>query len=171
MDSLVPTSPRHCERSGAIQGQEEKLDCFVARAPRNDVDSLVPTYLSPSLRAKRSNPGATGTSARFIHAGRPNGPALAGPLTGSGRCLIRSDRQSFPPPPLRHGAQATSTNSSRNAPHATPCCLIRALSGSWPGLDPAIRLPYLQSRTYLLSKNMGIAGHDELRCTCARQTR
>jgi hypothetical protein len=29
-------SPRHCERSEAIQGPKEELDCFVARAPRND---------------------------------------------------------------------------------------------------------------------------------------
>src|SRR6266852_813858 len=28
--------PRHCERSEAIQGRKESLDCFVACAPRND---------------------------------------------------------------------------------------------------------------------------------------
>src|SRR5438034_1103494 len=32
-----PTSPRHCERSEAIQKAARKaLDCFVASAPRND---------------------------------------------------------------------------------------------------------------------------------------
>jgi len=28
---------RHCERSEAIQSREERLDFFVAYAPRNDV--------------------------------------------------------------------------------------------------------------------------------------
>ena len=27
---------RHCERSEAIQSHKERLDCFVASAPRND---------------------------------------------------------------------------------------------------------------------------------------
>jgi hypothetical protein len=35
----------------------EELDCFVARAPRND-GAKVSAHLSPSLRAQRSNPEA-----------------------------------------------------------------------------------------------------------------
>src|SRR4051794_37831573 len=35
--ATAPNSPRHCERSEAIQEATKKdLDCFVARAPRND---------------------------------------------------------------------------------------------------------------------------------------
>jgi hypothetical protein len=42
--------------SEAIQKATKKdLDCFVARVPRNDVESFS-ANLSPSLRAKRSNP-------------------------------------------------------------------------------------------------------------------
>jgi hypothetical protein len=48
----------------------ERLDCFGARAPRND-GGKVSAALSPSLRAERSNPVATKISDRFIHAGRP----------------------------------------------------------------------------------------------------
>jgi hypothetical protein len=39
----------------ALQGRKQELDCFVARAPRND-GANVSTNLSTSLRAKRSNP-------------------------------------------------------------------------------------------------------------------
>jgi hypothetical protein len=31
--------PRHCEHSEAIQDRKQELDCFVARAPRDDGDA------------------------------------------------------------------------------------------------------------------------------------
>jgi predicted GIY-YIG superfamily endonuclease len=47
-----------CERSETMQSNEGRLDCVVARAPRNDVESFPPT--SPRhCELLRSNPGAT----------------------------------------------------------------------------------------------------------------
>ena len=59
-----PTSPRHCERSEAIQGNEESLDCRVARAPRNDVER----WLSDQERLVIAN-----TLIHFRLASRPAG--------------------------------------------------------------------------------------------------
>ena len=52
----------------------ERLDCHGASAPRNDGVKFF-VALTPSLRAERSNPGATKSSARFIQAGRPKAGA------------------------------------------------------------------------------------------------
>jgi hypothetical protein len=72
-----PTIPRHCEPTGrreappddrlreAIQGRKQELDCFVARAPRNDVDDDAPPTPTTVIPAKAGIQYAA--SSRFRH--------------------------------------------------------------------------------------------------------
>ena len=62
----------------------KELDCFGARAPRND-GGEVSAALSPSLRAQRSNPGATKKELDCFVARAP-----------------RNDGERFPPSSPRH---------------------------------------------------------------------
>ena len=51
---------RHCERSEAIQRHRARLDCFVARAPRNDGAGVLPRRFKNQI-----NPPASVTRRRW----------------------------------------------------------------------------------------------------------
>ncbi|MDR1470272.1 MAG: hypothetical protein LBT00_13390 [Spirochaetaceae bacterium] len=67
MDVAHPLSPRHCERSAAIQGPS-RLDCFVGKPPRNDdVPSLRPAMtavFAPPRHCERYRPSLRGAKRR-----------------------------------------------------------------------------------------------------------
>jgi hypothetical protein len=87
---------RHCERSEAIQSNKRGLDCFVASAPRNDVDrsgreSVCSPRAAPELCIKHP-PIKTEGTARPSRRGRRGMPSDAAASTAS-HPNVRDDGQ------------------------------------------------------------------------------
>src|SRR5207247_955578 len=83
-------SPRHCERSEAIQqATKQELDCFVARAPRNDGERFPPS----SLRHCERSEAIQGLREKCLFHPRES---------AEGRCQTRNDGERFPPASPRH---------------------------------------------------------------------